>query len=457
MTLKNTMRLQRFHEAPPSVPPTQYKTFVFSNYTFFIAGVFHFLFIGLFAFLQVPVLALYNILSAGLWGLCVYFNLRGTFAAATILANLELLVHAVLCTIVIGWDTGFHYYILAVPLVSFLSFWPLELKLLLTAFNIVAYVLLSAYAHYHSPTMQLDQSYVNWLNYANGAGIFFAIAWVAYIYRSVVDRVEGRLEKERQRTAEALDERNRVLDRLKMDLADAANYVHSALPAPIISGDIRVSWQFLPSASLGGDVFGYHWLDRSQFAVYLIDVSGHGVGAALLSVTVMNLLKSRVLPITTMIRPSQVLKELNQRFPGEENDEMFFSMWYGVYDRKNRLLTYASGGHPPAVLFRRAARRSGETDRLHTPNFVIGGRTDVRYRQGEQIIARGSDLYIFSDGVYEFNQPDGRIWRYAEFVEALKSMHANNLGLDHLVQHTRKLCQAGQFDDDFTILRVSIH
>ena len=65
-------------------------------------------------------------------------------------------------------------------------------------------------------------------------------------------------------------------------------YVLSLLPAPISSGPVHVDWHFQPSAQLGGDAFGYYWLDPGTFIFYLMDVSGHGVGPAMHSVTVMN-------------------------------------------------------------------------------------------------------------------------------------------------------------------------
>ena len=91
------------------------------------------------------------------------------------------------------------------------------------------------------------------------------------------------------------------------EVAQAAKYVCSLLPEPIGQGPVRVDWRFVPSTQLGGDSFGYHWLDDDHFAVYLLDVSGHGVGASLLSVSAMNVLRSQSLPNTDFRDPGQVL------------------------------------------------------------------------------------------------------------------------------------------------------
>lgn len=100
---------------------------------------------------------------------------------------------------------------------------------------------------------------------------------------------------------------------LEAELAEAANYVRSLLPEPL-AGVVTTEALFVRSAQLGGDCFDYYWLDQEHLAVYLLDVSGHGVGSALLSVSVLNVLRSQSLPHTNFYQPSQVLKALNDSF-----------------------------------------------------------------------------------------------------------------------------------------------
>src|SRR5205823_2247965 len=105
---------------------------------------------------------------------------------------------------------------------------------------------------------------------------------------------------------------------LAEEVAQAARYVESLLPRPLSEGPVRVDWRFIPSTWLGGDSFGYHWLDDDHFAVYLLDVSGHGVGASLLSVSAMNVLRSQALPNTDFRDPGQVLRGLSATFQMEK-------------------------------------------------------------------------------------------------------------------------------------------
>ena len=152
---------------------------------------------------------------------------------------------------------------------------------------------------------------------------------------------------------------------LRADLDEAAEYVSSLLPAPL-AGNITTESQFIPSAQLGGDCFDYYWLDSNYLAMYLLDVSGHGVGSALLSVSVLNVLRTQSLPNTDFCRPSQVLSALNNAFQMSAQGDKYFTIWYGVYNAVNRQLVYASAGHPPAVLLTGASETATEVQRLES-------------------------------------------------------------------------------------------
>lgn len=245
------------------------------------------------------------------------------------------------------------------------------------------------------------------------------------------------------------------LKRLNHELTDAAGYVKTVLPEPIRSGPLRTDWRFIPSASLGGDSFGYHWIDDDHFAIYLLDVSGHGWGAALLSVTIINALRSQALPNTDFRDPQQVLFELNGAFPGERHNDMFITIWYGVYNKSSKNLVYSSGGHPPALLISNATPQNTNMIQLKTPGFIVGGLTDATYHKNTQEISTPSRLIVFSDGVYDLKKPDGSIWGleiFSEYITKLSSQ--NKLYLDIFIEDAHKLTQKKTFDDDFTILEI---
>ena len=121
-------------------------------------------------------------------------------------------------------------------------------------------------------------------------------------YEGTVDDVtELKLAREKlQRTVDALEQ---TQVRLVSELAEAATYVRSLLPDPLV-GPIQADWCYLPSSHLGGDGFGYHWLDSEVLAIYLLDVSGHGVGSALLATSVLNVLRTSAWPTLIFMIPA---------------------------------------------------------------------------------------------------------------------------------------------------------
>ena len=239
--------------------------------------------------------------------------------------------------------------------------------------------------------------------------------------------------------------------RLANEVARAAEYVISLLPKPIISGDVTTAWRYVPSATLGGDSFGYHWIDENHFALYLLDVCGHGVGPALLSVSALNVLRSQSLPDVDFRDPVAVLSGMNASFQMEEQNGLYFTMWYGVYSRGTRRLRYSSGGHPPALL----CGDSQPPVQLLTRNFFIGGFPKVDYTAAEIHVPANSWLYIFSDGVYEVDRADGTMWSIEELQDYLsRPVVEPGSEIEALYKTLQEMHARDVLEDDFSLLRV---
>ncbi len=243
---------------------------------------------------------------------------------------------------------------------------------------------------------------------------------------------------------------------LAQELQEAADYVRSLLPEPL-DGEIRSDWRFISSSSLGGDAFGYHWLDDDHLAIYLIDVCGHGVGAALLSISVINVLRSQALPDVDFRQPSRVLEGLNEAFPMEAHNSMYFTMWCGVYQRSTRKLTYSSGGHPPAILIHGQDSAEPSVNQLRTRGMLVGAMPGVSYEAETIEVPASSSLYVFSDGTYELEKPEGEMLDLDEFVVWLKELRPGTPPeLDQLLERARTLQGSPHFEDDFSIMKIDL-
>ncbi|MBW4614427.1 MAG: SpoIIE family protein phosphatase [Desmonostoc vinosum HA7617-LM4] len=241
---------------------------------------------------------------------------------------------------------------------------------------------------------------------------------------------------------------------LEAELTEASDYVRSLLPSPLV-GSVTTEALFIPSAQLGGDSFDYYWIDDDNLAIYLLDVSGHGVGSALLSVSVLNVLRSQSLPHTNFCQPSEVMKALNNAFQMNNHGDKYFTIWYGVYNRQQRQLTYASAGHPSAVLLFPTSSTI-QAKQLSSLDLPIGFLPDINFEEVVFDVEANSYLYIFSDGAYEINQPDGKIWSIDAFIDLLiNCSRANTCDLNEVLAHIMTLNGKTNFNDDLSLLKVN--
>lgn len=261
----------------------------------------------------------------------------------------------------------------------------------------------------------------------------------------------------------ALQERNQAFEALRAsrealanDLATAARYVRSLLPPPQRFGRVAIDWRFCPSADLGGDAFGFHAIDADRTAIYLLDVCGHGVGAALLSVSVLTTLRTEALPHTDFRDPGRVLAALNRAFPMERQNDMFFTIWYGILDAAAGRLTWAGGGHPPALLLLPGGG-SGSPPwvLLESDGPLIGAVDGLDFASREAAVVPGSRLYLYSDGAFEVSRPDGAMWGFDAFLRFMNSPSTPpDRRLDSLLHQVAEVSGRDDFADDFSMVEL---
>lgn len=249
---------------------------------------------------------------------------------------------------------------------------------------------------------------------------------------------------------------------LEAEFREAAMYVRSLLPQPL-EKPIKIDFRFMPSSELGGDCFDFFWIDDRRLVIYLLDVSGHGLGAALPSISVLNLLRnansslwgSQQLPGIDYTRPCQVLALLNHGFQMTNQNDKYFTIWYGIYDRQNHTLTYASAGHPPALLVHGGEKKPTQISELKTPGIPIGMFTDVDFTEATYTIPQGSRLYLFSDGIYEFETHRGEQWGIESFQALLTQYQNKESDLGQILADIQGLTTpAALAVDDLSIVAV---
>ncbi|MBW1646399.1 MAG: SpoIIE family protein phosphatase, partial [Deltaproteobacteria bacterium] len=186
--------------------------------------------------------------------------------------------------------------------------------------------------------------------------LLISVKYISYNQREmVVIIVDDITDQENHKRL--LEERRRMLEK---DLEAAAGIQYSLLPAAAPGGrDFSCAWHFKPCESIGGDIFNLIDGERRRLIGYLVDVSGHGVPAALVTVSLTQFIRhylGRISPAEEF-SPRQLLEQLDREYP-YERFKAYFTMVCFLLDGENQRLVMANAGHPYPILLGQAQDRN---------------------------------------------------------------------------------------------------
>ena len=274
-----------------------------------------------------------------------------------------------------------------------------------------------------------------------------------------IRRLQVELEETNARLAE-------VNVRMSRDLKAAARIQGTFLPqeVPRIPGT-NLAWIYRPCDELAGDALNVIPLGDGKLGLYVLDVSGHGVAAALLSVTLSRLLSSPSEPFSMLIRdgadrdrfeispPAEVAARLNRLFPFDSPTEQFSTMVYGILDVATGEFRYVSAGHPGPVHLPLGA----EPVILESQGSPIGLADDA-YEERFVNLGAGDRLYLYSDGVPEAMDPGGKQFGDDRLLETISRGRTNSLKecVANLLEEITRWHGTEKQKDDISILAVEV-
>ena len=279
------------------------------------------------------------------------------------------------------------------------------------------------------------------------------------VARVVAGLRASRLVRELETTGSQLESSLLLLQakqtEMEADLQSAAAFVHSLLPpqgSPVQG--ISLAWEYQPSLTLGGDLFGVMAIDANHLGLYILDASGHGVAAALRSASLMTFLRAEnILQLIGSYDPEQVLFEANRRFPLSADGE-YFTLWVGQLDLSTGSLIYASAGHPGALL----SQAHNPSRWLMRSSFPLGFDPSALYESDRLVLKPGDRLFLLSDGIYEVSSPGGELWgreRFQQTIDAGKPMSLSAT-IASSFSAARGWQQAQQFPDDAAVVGIEL-
>ncbi len=269
--------------------------------------------------------------------------------------------------------------------------------------------------------------------------------------------LEDRLSEQNRHLKQQRDALNQAYEQIQADLAAAARIQRDSLPtssAPI--GPLSAAWLFLPAAHVSGDSFNFVRLSEQLIGFYLLDVSGHGIPAALMSTGVSHSL----VPLSGIVGlpedyldPAQLLAKLNRdlcRPDGEMTN--YATMVYGVVDRFSGEGWLAIAGHPAPMII----RKCGDIESFEVRGLPVGMFDSASYEAQHFQLGAGDRIVLYSDGITECFNANGEAFELDRFKQALiePPTVSATATLARLEQRVRAWRSDAAFDDDISVFMI---
>jgi sigma-B regulation protein RsbU (phosphoserine phosphatase) len=274
---------------------------------------------------------------------------------------------------------------------------------------------------------------------------------------------EKRMADDNRKLAEAHGSLQKAYATIQGDILAAAELQRDLLPKPSRLKNVSFESLFCPAQMVAGDIYNFFPLDEHHIGFYLLDVSGHGIPSAMLSVSLSKMLMTTPLessllkrplpnpPFHTVISPEIAIEELNRRCQG--NGDMYFTIVYGVLNTQTGLLSITQAGHPhPMYLPIRS-----DVVMLGDGGFPVGIMHDVHYDCVRQQMQVGDRLLLLSDGLLEARSASGEQFGLDRLTRVLnETRHMPLKSSLETLENTVREWVGAEFDDDVSLLALEI-
>lgn len=250
------------------------------------------------------------------------------------------------------------------------------------------------------------------------------------------------------------------------DLKAAARVQQALLPQSLPDvPEMDFAWVFRPCTQLAGDGLNVVALDDKRFGIYVLDVSGHGAPAALLSVTLAQLFSP--IPGQSVLfapdpssnsgfrvaTPAEVAAELNRQFQKRIDTRQYFTLFYGIFDAAAMELVYVSAGHPPGVF----VPRQGTLRELPVRCLPVGLVQNPTYEEGRIRLSPGDRLYIYTDGLTESKDREERQFGTHRLHHAIRESRSRPLQASvDAIETAAERWADFDLDDDLSIFALEV-
>ncbi|MCM3217735.1 SpoIIE family protein phosphatase [Niallia taxi] len=197
--------------------------------------------------------------------------------------------------------------------------------------------------------------------------------------------------------AKDITEKKKMEEEMNKDLEIAAILQQSVLCKPLITNEIQIDGQYIPAYNIGGDMYVWYKINSHKYGVLIMDVMGHGVSAALVSMSIRALLEGLIVRVKDPVLVMKILNaHMHKLFNDHLNSLQFFTALYAVVDTKAMNLTYINAGHPPGLLI-----QDGNGEFLNSNSVPLGILEEIQPTAERLSLKNSAQLLLFTDGLLE--------------------------------------------------------
>ncbi len=258
---------------------------------------------------------------------------------------------------------------------------------------------------------------------------------------------QAAISVERAGLLEEVVRRRRLQDEVDLARRIQESFLPSADPQ--LPG-FQISGRTIPSLEVGGDCFDYIRIAEDQFGLFVADVAGKGIPAALILATFRAAMRTEVRHQYEIWR---ILQNVNRLLLESIRPGQFVTAVYGVLDLRRRIFSYANAGHNPPLLL----RGDGEVRRLEEGGMILGAFEEVRHDVGRVLFEPGDALVLYTDGAIEARDASGEEYGEMRLLAAMGAARGSAAAETrrHLEEDVLRHCE-GKAQDDITLVVMRV-
>ncbi len=248
------------------------------------------------------------------------------------------------------------------------------------------------------------------------------------LHRRVAAQVQDLEQKVSERTEELnklLVEKETTLKMLQEDLQLASSVQKFLLPASIPQFQMmEVAAEYIPATQVGGDLYDILQLDHKHIGILILDVSGHGLAAAMVTAMCKYLFSANI----HMNSPAEMFSRLNTDLKIGTPEIFFVSAFLIIIDTETLKAVYCNAGHPAPILLR---AKTGELEELGSTGLILGISDAVEYQEVEIQLELDDKLILYTDGITEAINTKKVLFGRKRLKEIIQT--EGRMGLDELL------------------------